>query len=377
MKIKNITTHLLKEWRTMLFVVVETDDGTIGIGESGLTSREYAVAGMVDHLKTLLIGENAFDIEHHWQTMWRSGFHPSGQVLSSAMAAIDIALWDIKGKALDAPVYDLLGGRAREKVLSYCHQRGSTPEETLAAAKAHGDQGWKALRWEPTYGDDMIMRGRRAVDKAIEEFKLLRRELGPEIELAFDAHTKLTPVEAAYLCNAVADQRPMFIEDPLRSEYVDGYRSLRGKTAVPLAAGEQFASKWQFVQMLNDNLMDYCRVDLCIAGGLTEGRKIAAMCEARMVDLAVHNPIGPVSTAACLHLNLVSPNVLVQELPKRPGECLDDVIATDQTWEDGWLSCTGKPGLGVEVDIDAFKKYPFEPEHLPMMRREDGSYTNW
>ena len=377
MKIKNITTHLLKEWRTMLFVVVETDDGTIGVGESGLTSREYAVAGMIDHLKTLLIGENAFDIEHHWQTMWRSGFHPAGQVLSSAIAAIDIALWDIKGKALGAPVYELLGGRARQKVLSYCHLRGATPEETLASAKEHVAMGWKALRWEPSYGEDMIMRGRWSMDKAIEEFRLLRSELGPEIELAFDAHTKFTPAEAAYFCNAIADQRPMFVEDPLRSEYTEAYRSLRGKTSVPLAAGEQFASKWQFVQMLQDNLMDYCRVDLCIAGGITEGRKIAAMCEAHMVDLAVHNPIGPVSTAACLHLNMASPNVLVQELPKRPGECLDDVIATDQIWEDGWLTCSGKPGLGVEVDIEALTKYPFEPEHLPMLRREDGSFANW
>jgi galactonate dehydratase len=377
MKIKNITTHLLKEWRTMLFVIVETDDGTIGIGESGLTSREFAVAGMIDHLKTLLIGENAFDIEHHWQTMWRSGFHPSGQVLSSAIAAIDIALWDIKGKALGAPIYELFGGKARQKVLTYCHLSGKTPEETLASAKERVAMGWKALRWEPSYGDDMIMNGRWAVDKAIEEFRLLRRELGPEIELAFDAHTKLTPVEAAYFCNAVEAERPMFIEDPLRSEYAEGYRALRGKTSVPLAAGEQFASKWQFEPLLKDNLVDYCRVDLCIAGGLTEARKIGALCEAYMIDLAVHNPIGPVSSAACLHLNLASPNVLVQELPKQPGECLNDLIQTDQIWENGWLSCSGKPGLGLEVDVEAFKKYPFDAEHLPMLRREDGSYANW
>lgn len=377
MKITKVTPYLLNEWRTMLFVVIETDEGITGLGESGLTSRELAVAGMIEHLESLLVGKNPFEIERHWQTMWRSGFHPSGQVLSSAIAAIDIALWDIKGKALNAPVFELLGGKAREKVLTYCHIGGATPEDTLAMAKERVAMGWRALRWEPSYKEDMIMYGAPAVEKAIAEYKLLRTELGNDIELAFDAHTKLTPAEAAYFSRAIEQYRPMFVECPLRSEYPDAYKTLRGQTSVPIAAGEQFASKWQFIPLIKDNLIDYCRVDLCIAGGITEGKKIAAMCEAHMIDLAVHNPIGPVSSAACLHLNLASPNVLVQELPKRPGECLDDLISTDQIWEDGWLSCEGKPGLGIEINLDLIEKYPFKAEHLPILHREDGSFTNW
>jgi len=377
MKITGIKTYLLKEWRTMLFVVVETDAGITGLGESGLTSREYAVEGMIKDLESLLVGQDAARIEHHWQTMWRSGFHPSGQVLSSAIAAIDIALWDIKGKALGVPVYDLLGGKTRDKVLTYCHIGGATPQDTLAMAREKVAEGWKVLRWEPAYGPDHVMRGAWAVDKAIEEFRLLRTELGPEIELAFDAHTKLTPTEAAYFCRSIEQYRPMFVECPLRCEYTDGYRTLRQQTSVPLAAGEQFASKWQFNDLIKDKLIDYCRVDLCIGGGITEAKKIAALSETHMIDMAVHNPIGPVSSAACLHLNMSIPNVLVQELPKRPGECLNDLITTNQTWEDGYLSCSDSPGLGIELNTGVLEKYPFKHEHLPMLHREDGSFTNW
>lgn len=377
MKITDIKPFLLKEWRTLLLVVIETDEGIYGLGEAGLTSREYAVEGMIEALKSLLIGEDPFRIEHHWQTMWRSGFHPSGQVLSSAIAAIDIALHDIKGKALGVPVYDLLGGRTRDKVLTYCHIGGATPEETLAVAKTRVAEGWKAIRWEPTFGADMIMRGAPAVEKAIEEFRLLRTELGPDIELAFDAHTKLTPPEAAYFCRQVEPYRPLFVEDPLRSEAPEGYALLRQQTAVPLAAGEQLASKWMYQPFIEEKLIDYARIDVCISGGLTESRKIAAMCETKMIDIAVHNPIGPVSTAACLHLNFACPNVLIQELPKRPGECLDDLVSTDQTWDDGWLSTAGEPGLGLTLNPDVLDQYPFAHEHLPILRREDGSFTNW
>lgn len=377
MKITGVTTHLLKEWRTLLIVVVETDEGVYGLGESGLTSREYAVEGMVRDLESLLIGQDPFQIEHLWQLMWRSGFHPSGQVLSSAISAIDIALYDIKGKALGVPVYELLGGRTRDRVLSYCHIGGATPEDTLSAARKAVAEGWTALRWEPSYGSDMVMRGRWAVDKAVEEFRLLRTELGPDIELAFDAHTKLKPTEAAHFCRRIEEYRPMFVEDPLRSEYTEGYALLRQQTSVPLAAGEQYSTKWQFRHLIEDGLIDFARVDVCIVGGLTEAKKIAANCETHMIDLAVHNPIGPISSAACLHLNLSCPNVLIQELPKRPGECVPDLIATDQNWQDGWLSCTGTTGLGLTLHPEALENYPFVHEQLPILRREDGSFTNW
>lgn len=366
-----------RKHRTLFFVVVETDEGIYGIGESCLTSREFALEGMVNDLKDLLIGEDPFRTEHLWQLMWRSGFYNLGQVLSAAMAAIDIALWDIKGKKLDVPVYELLGGKTRDKVLTYCHLHGQTPEETLSQAKTKVAEGWKVLRFEVCYGEDLLMDGRWTVNKAIEEFKQLREALGPDIELAFDIHTKLTPPEAVRLCRAVEPYRPFSIEDPLRSEYPAGYRMLRQQTAVPIAAGEQYGTKWMFHPVIEENLIDYARIDLCIAGGLTEGKKIAAMAEAHMIDIAVHNPIGPVSSAACLHFNLATPNVLVQEMPRVPGEILSDLITTNAVWEDGYLSYKDAPGLGVTLNADAIDKYPFVHTHLPILHREDGSFTGW
>ena len=377
MKIKEVNVFPVREWRTMLFVQVVADDGTYGLGEAGLTSREGAVGGMIRDLTPYLIGEDPFRIEHLWQTMWRSGFHPSGQVLSSAIAAIDMALYDIKGKALGVPVYELLGGRARDKVHSYCHIKGDTTDELLVDASARVAEGWTCLRFEPTNGTSGVFDEPRAIARAIDEYRLLREELGDDIEIAFDAHTKFSPPAAARFCRAVEPFRPYFIEDPLRSEFPDGYRHLRGQTAVPLAAGEQFGTKWMFRPLVEENLIDYARIDLAIAGGLTEARKIGAMCEAHMIDLAVHNPIGPVSTAACLHLNLASSNVLVQELPKRPGESLPALFSTDQTWEWGYLSCKGRPGLGVEFHPEALERYPFLAESLPTLKRPDGSFTNW
>ena len=377
-KITNIRPVLLKEWRTMLFVLVETDTGIVGLGESGLTSREQAVAGMIHDLTPCLIGQDPFRTEHLWQVMWRSGFHPAGQVLSAAIAAIDIALHDIKAKALGIPVYELLGGKVRDKVLSYCHVHHDENDELLPRAKARVAEGWKVLRFEPNWRDREAFNGTKAIQKSIADFKQLREALGPDIELLFDAHTQLTPTEASYFCRQVEQYRPMFIEDPLRSEHPGGYRSLRGKTAIPLAAGEQLANKWMFRDLVCDNLIDFCRLDLCIGGaGLTEARKIAGLCETHMIDMAVHNPIGPVSTAACLHLNLATANMAVQELPKRPGECLDALIKTDQHWQDGYLSCEGRPGLGVELDLDKLQDYPFVPTSLPRLHREDGAYTNW
>lgn len=366
-----------RKYRTLFFVVVETDEGIYGVGESCLTSRELALEGAVNDLKDLLIGEDPFRTEHLWQLMWRSGFYNLGQVLSSAIAAIDIALWDIKGKKLGVPVYELLGGRSRDKVLTYCHVHGQTPEITLEQAKKKVEAGWKVLRFESCYHEDLTMDGKWSVDKTIEEFRLLRQELGDDIELACDIHTKLTPPEALRLCRGVEQYRPFFIEDPLRSEYPSGYRALRQQTGVPIAAGEQYGTKWMFSEVLENNLIDYARIDLAIAGGLTEGKKIAAMAEAHMIDIAVHNPIGPVSTAACLHFNLATPNVLVQELPRMPGEILGDLITTNATWSDGYVSYKGGPGLGIKFHPEHLDKYPFNHTHLPILHHKDGSFAGW
>lgn len=377
MKITDITVYLAKEWRTFCFVIIDTDEGIYGLGEAGLTGRELAVQGAIEHFKPMLIGQDPFRIEHIWQQMFRGGFFPAQRVLTSAMAAIDVALWDIKGKALGVPVYELLGGRVRDKVLTYNHNGGETIEQLVESCQKSVEEGWKVLRWGLAHQKSNIIEPRKAVRRAIKEFEAVREAVGDEIELAIDVHTRVNLPDAVLLCQEVEQYRPYFIEDPLRVENSDSYRALRSRTTVPLAVGEQYSSKWEFRQVIEEELMDYARIDLCICAGLTEAKKIAGWCETHYIDLAVHNPIGPVATSAFLHLSLSVPNFAVQELPRRPGVSLPDVVLNQPEWEDGYLLPPTAPGLGIELDREAIKKFPFEMTELPQLRREDGSVSNW
>ena len=377
MKITDIKVYLAKEWRTFCFVVVETDEGISGLGEAGITGRELAVQGAIEHFKPLLIGQDPFRSEHLWQLLFRGGFFPAQRILTAAIAAIDIALWDIKGKALGAPIYELLGGRVRDRVITYNHNVGDTIEELVDCCQRSLDEGWKVLRWGLEHQADGILEPGIAVRRAISEIEALRLALGDEVKLAIDVHTRLDPADAIWLCQEFEQHRPYFVEDPLRVENAQSYRSLRARTTVPLAAGEQYNSKWEFRQVVEEELIDYARVDLCICGGLTEAKKIAAACETHYIDLAVHNPIGPVATSAFLHLCLSVPNFAVQELPRRPGESMPEVILNQPEWEDGYLLPPTAPGLGIELDPDALRKHPFEMGELRHLRRPDGSVTNW
>ena len=377
MKITNV--ECFPVWgggRNFLFVVVDTDEGISGVGESGLTGRELAVQGVIEHFKPWLVGQDARRIEYLWQRMYRGGFFPADRLGASAISAIDIALWDIRGKALGVPVYDLLGGLAREKVVCYPHSQGPTLERLLENARRHVAEGWKFVRWD-TGVEDGVIEPARLIRNAAKQFEALRTALGDEIELCFDVHTRLDPADAIQFCHAVAPYRPFFVEDPIRSESMQSLRVVRQHVSTPLAVGEQFAGKWEFRQVIEEELADYARIDLCIVGGLTEARKIAGWCEAHYIKLATHNPLGPISTAACLHLNLASPYVGVQEQPRRPGTVLTDVVPVQMEWQDGYLLPPQRPGLGIEFDREAARAHPFQMAELPHMRRLDGSVTNW
>ncbi len=379
MKITNIECYPV--WgggRNFLFVVVDTDEGISGVGEAGITGRELAVMGAIEHFKALLIGQDPGRIEHIWQFLFRGGFFPAQRILTSAIAAIDIALWDIKGKALGVPIYELLGGKVRDKVVCYPHNRGHALEVTplVESCLETKEQGWKFVRWGlPQNGN--ILEPRQAVLRAIKQFHALREAVGDEIELTFDVHTRLDLPDVICLCREIESTRPFFIEDPLRCENPNSFKTLRPRVHVPIAAGEQFSSKWEFRELIEEEWIDYARIDLCIAGGITEARKIAGWCETHYIKLAVHNPLGPVSSAACLQLNMATPNFGVQEQPRKPGETLPDVVPVQPTWEDGYLIPTGLPGLGIEFDREAAKKRPFQQAELPTLQRLDGSFTNW
>jgi len=377
MKITDVTAYLAKDWRTYLYVVVDTDEGIYGVGEAGITGRELAVAGAVTHFKPLLVGQDPFRTEHLWQLLFRGGFFPAQNILSAAISAIDIALWDIKGKALGVPVYQLLGGKVRDKVACYTHCTVATVDELVVSAQKAVAAGWKHLRWGLWHHPGTVFEPRPAVDLAIQEFEAVRAAVGNEIELCFDVHTRLNLRDAVRLCRAVEKFRPYFIEDPLRSENPDSFKQLRGRVAVPLAAGEQFSSKWEFRQLIEEEWIDFCRLDVCICGGLTEAKKIAGWCETHYIDVAIHNPLGPVSGTAALHLNLSCPNFGVQELAHLPGLSMPDAIQGQPLWEDGYLLPLDKPGLGIEINREALQRYTFEMTELPHFEREDGSFTNW
>jgi galactonate dehydratase len=367
--------------RNNLFVTVDTDAGIYGVGESGLSGRELAVIGAIEHFKPLLIGEDASRIEHIWQTLFRGGFFPANRVLCSAISAIDIALWDIAGKALNVPVYRLLGGLARDKVVCYPHAQ--TPDDTLGTTalvdncRRHVAEGWKFLRWHLPQQPGNVLEPRVAVRAALEQLEAVRAAVGDDVELCLDVHTRLDLADSVRLCRESERFRPFFMEDPLRAENPHLYRRLRAQTSVPIAAGEQFASKWEFRELIEEDLIDYCRVDLCIAGGITEARKIAGWCETHAIKLVTHNPLGPVSTAACLQLNLATPNMAVQEQPRRPGTTLTDVVPVQVSWQDGYLLPPTRPGLGIEFDRDAAREHPFQMTEPPHLQRLDGSLTNW
>lgn len=378
MIITAVKPFAIRAHRPFTFVKIETDEGLYGIGEAGVTWRERAQVEMIHHLAPLLVGQDPMRTEHLWQLMFRGGFFPTGHVGSAALSAIDIALWDLKGKALGQPVYNLLGGLCRDKVVVYPHNVGDTTEALVANCLAHQQAGWKFLRWgQPETGPGRFEPA-RSVRMAIEQFAAIRAAVGPEMELCFDVHTRLDPPDALRLCREVERFHPFFIEDPLRSEDPAAYRAFTPKVQVPLAIGEQWHHKWQFRPLIEEDLMQYARIDLCIVGGITEAVKIARWCETHFINLAPHNPLGPVSAAAGLHLCLASTNVGVLELPRKPSSTLTDLFPQQLSWEDGYVLAPTAPGLGVELNEDAIANYPYDERGTsPRLTRDDGAFTNW
>jgi len=362
-------------YKNALVVVVETDEGITGVGEAG--AHIQASAEAVEMLKPRLVGEDATRIEHLWQVMFRGGFFPGGNVLSSAVSAIDIALWDLNAKAFGVPVYRLLGGLVRERVPAYCHIGGHELGGLVESGMAAVEEGWKFIRWGlPQQGDrhepTVVVR------ESIEGMEKLRAAVGSGVEICFDVHARLDPSDAITLARGIQPTRPYFLEDPIRSENVQLFRHLRQHVDVPLAAGEHYSSKWEFRQLVEEDLIDFARTDLCIVGGITEARKVANWCETHQIRMATHNPLGPVSSAACMHLNLALTNVGVQEQPRRPGTTLADVFPVQIGWKDGYLVPSERPGLGVEFDEKAALASPFRPGSKGrLLRRDDGAITNW
>jgi galactonate dehydratase len=384
--VKPFVVYAPERGRNFTFVKVSTDEGLTGLGEAGINGKEESVTGLVETYRRVLIGMDPSRIEHIWQTLWRGQFFRGGHIHAATVAAIDMALWDLRGKALGVPVYDLLGGKTRDYARCYCHvqQRGAEGSDGIDAmvdyARERVAEGWRFIRYgvgEGSSGErEGIYEQAKAMAWTVDAFAALRDALGPEIEICVDFHQRTTPTYAIQIAKALEPMRPFFVEDPLRAENASLFGYLRQHISAPIATGEQLASKWDWQVLIEQDLMDYCRIDLCICGGLTEARKVAGWCETHYIEQAPHNPLGPVSTAACLHFDLSTPLFAVQELVWRP-DVIPHVVTTDMRLEGGNLSSGGLPGLGVELDEEAALAQPFQPQGLRILQREDASVSDW
>lgn len=387
MKVTKITNLPVqsKEGGVYYIVRVDTDSGIHGLGEVGIRSWGRAIGNAVNHLAELVIGANPWETERLWQEMFRGGYFPADKVYSCAISAIDIALWDIKGKSVNMPTYQLLGGPVRDKVVCYPHIQGTSKEQIVDNCIIAVDEGWKFVRWgqpdawgpfEP--GGKKVLEPDKSMHLAVDLMGEVRDAVGPEIELCFDVHTQLEVPQVVRMSRAMEEFEPYFIEDPVRSENQSSYRNLRRQVNLPIAAGEQWSSKWQFKDVIEEDLIDFARIDLCIVGGITEAAKITHWAETHYINIVPHNPLGPVSAAACVALCMGSSNVGVQEMPRSPGSYATDLFPQQIEWEDGYAWCPDTPGLGVDIDMEVAERSVVDPQTWPpFLRRADGSMTNW
>jgi L-alanine-DL-glutamate epimerase-like enolase superfamily enzyme len=396
MKITNIEVIPVQApGRTLVPVLVHTDAGLIGLGEAGLQRRWKAIVGAVEHVKPWLIGQDAGRIEYLWQRLFRGGFYPGDRLIGSVISAIDIALWDLKGQALGVPIYELLGGRCRDHVEVFTtptyltQSQQADPGDLLKAVSDDADaaataelarrcvsRGHKFFRLGlPKKGESF--ESRTSVRNLVAQLRAVRDTVGDKLELMVDLHTRLSPEEAVWFCREVEPLQMLVVEDPIRSEHMAGYQHLRRQTRVPLAAGEQWANKWEFREAIEHELIDYFRLDICIGGGITEAKKVAAMAEPHLIKSLLHNPLGPVCTAASLHVDLAIDNAGPQEVVFPPAQMLPDVFECAFDLKDFKLSVPTRPGLGVKFNAEAAKKHPAQMTEPPHFHRPDGSFTNY
>jgi galactonate dehydratase len=367
-----------------LFLRLETSDGLVGWGEPVVEGRVRTVRTAVEELlDTHLLGSDPSRIEDHWQTMYRGGFYRGGPVLMSAIAGVDQALWDIKGKRFGAPVHELLGGPVRDRVRVYQWIGGDRPDGVAAAATEKVDAGFSALKMNATAELERID-SPAAVDEARERLAAVREAVGPEVDVGVDLHGRASKPMAKRLVAALDEHDPFFVEEPVLPEHNEALPEVARHTTAPVATGERMYSRWEFKRVFEQGAVDLVQPDLSHAGGITEVHKVAAMAEAYDVALAPHCPLGPVALAACLQVDAVAPNALVQEqsLDIHYNETSDvlDYLADPSVfdYDDGHVDVPDGPGLGVDPALDTLRERSGHDDwHNPVWRHDDGSVAEW
>ncbi|HET6195488.1 MAG TPA: galactonate dehydratase [Acetobacteraceae bacterium] len=384
MKITKVEPLLLDRF---LYVRISTDAGIVGIGESGTWGQLEASAASIIKYGDYLLGKDPFPIEHHWNVMLRAN-HFTGGAITGAVSAIDIALWDIKGKAFGVPVYELLGGRMRHKARLYGHVKGRTIETLVEEAVRLKEAGFTALgHLNPLLDeseDEPFYKPHAArIEEAIDNVRRLREAVGPKVDLCIEIHRRLTPPEAIALGRGIEKYTPMFFEDPLRPNSFDAMAEVARHIDIPIATGERFHSIYQFQTLLTRNAVQYLRPDVCLVGGITGAKKVAAIAEAHDAWVVPHNPLSPVSTAACLQIAACIPNFAIQEYPSRTPE-LDggkELLGNDlahglEEQVNGFIAIPNGPGIGVELVEDVEKRFPYRPRPIKMRPHVDGSVVD-
>jgi mannonate dehydratase len=387
-------------------VKIETNQqGLWGWGDATCSGSELGVAKFLEeHMAPGLIGRNPMQVEDLWQTLFFLPYYRSGSVHMSALSGVDMALWDIKGKVADLPVYELLGGRARKSLLTYANASGKDFQEVEANARKLMARGYRVIKvqvstpgMEGGYAVPASEKQRAAAEKAYEEglppselwepgkyvrtvprlFEHLRKTIGEDIELLHDVHERITPNQAVTLAKDLEPYKLFYLEDALRPEHLDTFRLIRQQSSTPLAMGEVYVGQWEGMKLVEEHLIDYVRHDLAHCGGITTGKKVAANCEPKGILTAWHGPgnISPVSHMANCHIDLSIPNFGVQEYAVGWGDAVREVFSATPTFASGYIDVTDKAGLGIEVNEAAAAKSPYLRRLRPAIRRADD--TAW
>jgi mannonate dehydratase len=405
LNIKEIRVIVSSPGRNFVTVKIITESGIYGLGDATVNGRELAVTTYLkEHVVPCLIGKNALNIEDIWQYLYKGVYWRKGPINMAAIAAIDVALWDIKGKVAGLPVYQLLGGKSREAVTVYAHANGENIEDTLDKMDELVKQGYKAVRLQcaipglpVTYGvlgdkkDYFELQSSRPLPpeqlwstskyfNMIEElFSKARERFGNEILLTHDVHNRLTPIEAARLGKMLEKYNLLFLEDPISAENQESLKIIRNHTTTPLAIGETYNTIWDCKDMIQNQLIDYIRIASTHGGGITAMRRIADFASIYNVRTAPHGApdLSPICYAAHMHLDIWAPNFGIQEFVGFGNDVSNKVFSHDLTLKDGMVYVGDKPGLGVDFNEEEAKNFPYKRSYLPVSRLEDGTLWNW
>ena len=402
MRISNAKVIVCSPGRNFVTLKIETEDGLYGLGDATLNGRELAVAAyLTEHVIPLLIGRDARRIEDTWQYLYKGVYWRRGSVTMTAISAVDTALWDLLGKSVNRPVYELLGGASRDAVLVYGHANGATLDETVAAVGHYVSLGYKAVRaqcgvpglthaygvgrgslfYEPAEKGrppETVWNTESYLEFAPTLFERLRKEFGPDVHLLHDVHHRLTPIEAARLGKSLEPYRLFWMEDPVPAELQEGFRLIRQHTTTPIAVGEVFDSIYDCHRLIQEQLTDYIRMTVVHGGGISHLRKIASLAELYHVRTGSHGAtdLSPVCMAAALHFDLSVHNFGIQEYMRHTEET-DRVFPHAYAFADGALHPGNSPGLGVDIDEALAAQYPYDRAYLPVARKTDGTMHSW